>query len=70
MTQCLLQSGGEADTALSDGSQCGIGIRASDHVVTHVRPPSSEPSMEALELWSFIDKWYQGNRKGLRPHAR
>ena len=32
-TQCPLQSGGEGDTALSDGSQCGIGIRASDHVV-------------------------------------
>jgi hypothetical protein len=26
------QAGGEGDTALSNGSQCGIGIRTSDHV--------------------------------------
>ena len=32
-TKCQLQSGGEGVTALSDWSQCGIGIRASDHVV-------------------------------------
>jgi len=32
-TSCPLHSGGEGDTALSDGSQCGIGIRASDRVV-------------------------------------
>jgi hypothetical protein len=32
-TKCQLQSGGEGDTALSDGSQYGIGIHASDHMV-------------------------------------
>jgi hypothetical protein len=33
-TECQLQSGKEGDTALSgEGSQYGIGIRASDHMV-------------------------------------
>jgi hypothetical protein len=35
-TQCQLQSDGEGDTALSDGSQSGIGIPAPDHVMVIV----------------------------------
>jgi hypothetical protein len=41
-TQCPLQSGGEGDTALSDGSQNGIDICASDHVVVIIAAIGSD----------------------------